>query len=114
MMLARGVGGKLSGVRVRGALHGGRRHAGSRVILYARPNPEELAAAFVAGRRVGGAVQRNRARRVLREAWRSLAPQIDRGADVVFVARRGILRATVAQLEEEMAELLGRSELIPR
>jgi ribonuclease P protein component len=113
MTLPRTRPGRLSGARVREALRGGRRHAGSRVILYVRPSPEGLAAAFVAGRRVGGAVQRNRARRVLREAWRSLAPQIDRGADVVFVARRGILRATVAELEEEMRDLLERSELVP-
>jgi ribonuclease P protein component len=82
------------------------------VVLYVRPRPEGLAAAFVAGRRVGGAVQRNRARRVLREAWRSLAPRIDRGADVVFVARRGILQARFSDLEQEMRALLDRSGLM--
>jgi ribonuclease P protein component len=97
---------------VKGALEAGRRAAGSRVVLYVRPRPEGLAAAFVAGRRVGGAVQRNRARRVLREAWRAVAPDIDRGADVVFVARRGILHARVRDLEREIRALLVHSNLL--
>jgi|SRR5439155_501813 len=114
-MVASGAGSQtLRGGGIRDALHAGRRHAGSRVILYVRPRPEGLAAAFVAGRGVGGAVQRNRARRVLREAWRSLAPRIDRGADVVFVARRGILQARSSDLEQELHALLERSGLMSR
>ena len=82
------------------------------MVLYVRPRPDELAAAFVAGRRLGGAVQRNRARRVLREAWRRVAPDIDGGADVVFVARRGILHASLADLEREIRTLLAQSNLL--
>jgi ribonuclease P protein component len=82
------------------------------VILYVRPGSEHVAAAFVAGRRVGGAVQRNRARRVLREAWRSVAPAVHRGADVVFVAKRGILQARSSELEAEMRDLLSRAGLV--
>ena len=82
------------------------------MVLYVVPGSEHVAAAFVAGRRVGGAVERNRARRVLREAWRSLAPTLHRGADVVFVAKRGILRARSSELEAEMRDLLSRSGLV--
>ena len=87
----------------------GRRRAGSRVILYVLPGSEPAQAAFVAGRRVGGAVERNRARRVLREAWRSVAPIVQQGAEVVFVAKRGILRARPTDLEVEMRALLAQT-----
>jgi RNase P protein component len=41
-----------------------------------------------------------------------VASDIDRGADVVFVARRGILHARVADLEREIRTLLARSNLL--
>ena len=36
---------------------------------------------------MGNAVQRNRSRRVIREAYRALADQVRPGVDLVFVAR---------------------------
>jgi ribonuclease P protein component len=62
--------------------------------------------AFVAGRRVGGAVERNRARRILRAAWREVAPQVGDGYDIVLVARSGIRGSKTQDLVAEMTELL--------
>lgn len=43
---------------------------------------------ITAGKKVGGAVERNRARRVIEAAMREIGAQIDcGGADIVFVAR---------------------------
>lgn len=39
------------------------------------------------GKKVGCAVKRNRARRVIMAAWRALCPEIKGGYDLVFVAR---------------------------
>lgn len=63
-------------------------------------------AAFVAGRKVGGAVQRNRARRILRAAWSEVVPGIADGYDAVLVARPAIRRAKTQDLVAEMTELL--------
>jgi len=62
--------------------------------------------AAVATRRVGGAVERNRARRILRAAWRALAPGVGDAYDVVLVARAGIRGARTQDLVAEMTELL--------
>lgn len=67
--------------------------------------------AFVAGRRVGGAVLRNRARRVLRAAWREIAPEVRPGNDVALVAREAIRGAGTQELVVEMRELLTRAGL---
>ena len=59
--------------------------------------------AVVASRRVGGAVQRNRAKRRLRELIRHLP--LRREVDVVLVARRRCVDAPFAELGVELAEL---------
>ena len=42
---------------------------------------------FTATKKIGKACRRNRARRVIREAYRILEPQLRQGYDIVFVAR---------------------------
>ena len=38
-------------------------------------------------KKIGNAVTRNRARRVIRAAWQEILPLVPRGYDIVFVAR---------------------------
>ena len=76
-------------------------HAGT-VVLFLAPGTGRLA--VVAARRVGGAVERNRARRILKEAWRQVAAQD--GIDAVLVAKPAIRRAKTQELVAEMTELL--------
>jgi len=57
---------------------------------------------------VGGAVERNRAKRILREAWRQVSPQVTGDIDAVLVAREAIRDATTQDLVSEMTELLPR------
>lgn len=83
----------------------GRSMHGARVVLFVAPGSGGCA--FVAGKKVGGAVQRNRARRVLRAAIREVAPHGVDGRDVVVVARETIQGARTQDLVEEMTELLG-------
>ena len=63
-------------------------------VLYAFPRDEGEAAADVrlgvsVGRRVGGAVERNRVKRLLREAFWALPERVSDSHDYVVVARRG-------------------------
>jgi ribonuclease P protein component len=73
------------------------------------PGSGPARAAVVAGRRVGGAVARNRARRLLREAWRSVGSRARQGCDVVLVARPAIAGARAPQVAEEVREVLIRA-----
>jgi ribonuclease P protein component len=79
---------------------------GSRVVLFLVSGSGLWA--VVAARRVGGAVERNRAKRILREAWRQVSPQVTSDFDVVLVAREAIRGATTQDLVSEMTELLPR------
>jgi len=89
---------------VRRVFEQGRPFHGSRMVLFLAPGTGRFA--VVAARRVGGSVERNRARRVLRAVWREMAPPADN--DAVVVARQAIRGATTRELMVEMSELLRR------
>jgi ribonuclease P protein component len=66
-----------------------RRHDLGALIVYAAPNGlPACRLGLSVSRKVGGAVQRNRLKRMLREAFRHLAPELPAGMDLVIVARR--------------------------
>ena len=67
---------------------------------------------FIAGKKVGGAVERNRARRLLREAVRARLPHIKPGWDLVFIARAPIVDVKLDAAGKEMDDLLQRGKLL--
>ena len=69
---------------------------------------------FVVGKRVGKAVARNRVRRQLREAIKTLEPWLRKGYDVVIVARGPIAspEVTFKELLETIRSSSGRVGLL--
>lgn len=63
-------------------------------------------------KKIGGAVQRNRARRVIRQAYRALLPQIKPGYDVVFVARGKTPHVKEWAIESAMKKNLKKAGLL--
>jgi ribonuclease P protein component len=63
-------------------------------------------------RGVGSAVVRNKVKRLLREAWRELLPEVPAGHDYVLVARPGLAEPAETRglewLTAEVSELLGK------
>lgn len=65
-----------------------------------------------ASRRVGGAVHRARARRLIREAVRPRLVNIVGGWDLVFIARSPLRTASFQDVDRAVAQLLKRANLI--
>jgi len=64
------------------------------------------------GKKVGNAVHRNRARRVIRESCRHLLPDISEGWDLIFVARTRTAEVKQQEVEKEMLNLLKKAGVI--
>lgn len=67
--------------------------------------------AFVAGRKVGGAVQRNQMKRRLREVVRRQLPHLRPGSDCIIIALPAATQATFADLEAGLTAILTRAGL---
>lgn len=68
--------------------------------------------AVVVGRGCGGAVRRNREKRITREAWRALKNGVAPGRDVVLVVSR--FGAPLAERTAVLGRLLERAGLAAR
>jgi ribonuclease P protein component len=65
-----------------------------------------------AGRTVGTAVYRNRAKRLLREAMRTLIPNMASGLDLILIARPGLASASLEQTRQALLTLLQRAQIL--
>lgn len=91
----------------------GRRWIGPCMVLWLREGEgASLRLGVVAGRKVGGAVQRARAKRLLREAYRLNRHRFSGLCDVVLIARRSILEAKWPEIVAELLELARRAGLV--
>lgn len=57
------------------------------VVYILKQRYEKTRVGITTSKKIGKAVQRNRARRIIMAAYRELYPQIKKGYDIIFVAR---------------------------
>ena len=76
------------------------------VILYKRNGLKFTRTAFVASKKVGNSVERNRSRRLMRAAYRAIEPKVKSGYDIIFVARAAITECREPEVEKQLRKSL--------
>jgi ribonuclease P protein component len=90
----------------------GRSWAHPLMALHALPQPDEQRVGISVSKKVGGAVDRNRVRRRLREAVRMRIAGWKFGFDLVLVVRAAAAQAAYPALDEALGELARRARLV--
>ena len=91
----------------------GKSYAHPLVVLIVLPNcSPHTHFGIAASRSVGSAVQRNRAKRMLREALRPLLPEVQPGWDAVLLSRAPTVQASLHQVQEGLRSCLRRANLL--
>jgi len=110
---------RLSRSRDFDAVHRRGRSVSSRfLVLYWLPQdePAEPRIGFAVPRAAGGAVERNRIKRRLREVWRERLERVPAGHDYVLIVRPGLVEAAEANgfawLGERVDELLEQTGVL--
>jgi ribonuclease P protein component len=83
------------------------------LVLNAAANGKEgIRCGFITGKKVGNAVHRNRARRLMKEAVRHRLPALPQGWDLVWIARAPLVEAEYAAVVTAVDDALRRARLL--
>ncbi len=93
----------------------GKSYAHPLIVLYVlRSDQSEARVGVSAGVRVGGAVERNRAKRLMREAMKSFLPLTRSGFDLMLIARPPLAQAGLEETRQALESVLRRAGLLVR
>lgn len=84
------------------------------MLIVARNELEATRAAFIASKTVGGAVQRNRCRRLLRARLSRCSDELRKGFDILLIARKRLLDAKPVEIDQAVHGLLVKAGLISK
>ncbi len=97
-------------------IHGGKRISGHGLVLWYKPAPNgqnDRRLGIVVSKKLGGAVVRIRAKRLLREAFRLNREKLASGVDYIFHPIDSEALATLQQMQEALLSLCRRAGLVP-
>lgn len=83
------------------------------VVVYLKPNTfKKQRLGITSGKKIGKAVQRNRARRIIRVAYRTLLPELDGYYDMIIVARTRCVYCSSDRVTNQLRECFRRAKIL--
>lgn len=81
------------------------------IILVAKNDRYKGKVGFAAGKKLGGAVIRNRVKRLMREAYRLNKNSLRRDCGIILVGRKFLVNAKFKDAQKAFLDLCGRAKL---
>ena len=105
----------LTGSREFGAVYNKGKSVGDRyvVLFYKKNGLPYTRTGFLASKKVGNAVMRNRARRLMKESVRLMDP-LPAGYDIIFIARNTIEGKSCKEVQRSIASAVRRAGIVKK
>ena len=84
------------------------------VLFYRKNNLPYNRMAFLASKKVGNSVKRNRARRLMKESFRLTDLKVPTGYDFIIIARNTITNAKCAEVKKSLESAFRRTGVIKK
>lgn len=91
----------------------GKSYVSPALVVYVLKNRKRVnRIGITAGKKIGCAVKRNRAKRLIREGYRPLDSSLNNGLDIVFVARKKTVDLKSNDLNKAMKEIFRAARIL--
>ena len=84
------------------------------VLVFLKGGKSGTRFAVSAGKSVGKAVARNRAKRLIRAALREYLPDLEPGFDGILIARKGLPGSTLTETRDALGSLLNEAGILQK
>lgn len=95
------------------AYKNGKHFVGNLLVIYINKNKMDInRLGIVANKKVGNAVVRNKVRRLVRENYRLLETNLEKGYDIIFVSRVKASKSNYYDIKNSVKKLLLKSKIL--